>query len=245
MPYLTRSDIEAIAKRVVTAYRKLPSAQGAESNVISPKLLIEDLLGLATRYHTLSRDGVILGLTSCGDVGVPIYDDPQHPEYFFLDGKTLLIDKSLIAKDANKGRYHFTLVHEACHQIYRMLFPQEYMNTVARRKVHYCTQPPVRSNDYWDEWRTNVLTSAILMPIDDVQTNMLTFGLGEKLRMLNKVFAPKDYERFCRMADYMGVSQAALSIRLRQLGLLELNHVKNPYELVDIFPNEEVRNAQS
>lgn len=55
------------------------------------KLLVENLLGLSTKYHTLSRNNTVLGLTSCGEVGVPIYDDPEHPEYFFWDGKTLLI----------------------------------------------------------------------------------------------------------------------------------------------------------
>lgn len=239
MPYLSKNDIEAIAKRVIAAYRRLPELQGRGNDRVSPKLLVDKLLGLSTRYHTLSRSGTILGLTSCGEIGVPIFDNPEHPEHFFLDGNTVLIDKSLIAENANRGRYHFTLAHEACHQIFKMLYPREYINAVAQRKIHYCTQPPITANDYWDEWRTNTLASAILMPADAVQINMLAFGLGEKLRLLNKVFAPDDYKRFCKMADHMGVSKTALSIRLRQLGLLEISHLKNPYELVEVFPDEE------
>lgn len=239
MPYLSKNDIEAIALRVVTAYRKLPAVQRQPAMMVCPELLVTDLLKLSIEYHILSPSGRILGLTACGEIGVPIYDDPEHIDYFFLDGKTLLIDKSLIAENANKGRYHFTLIHEACHQIYKMLFPKEYLNGLAKRQIHYCTQPPNSGSSYWEEWRTNRLASAVLMPIDMVLGNMEAFGLGNKVRMLNKVYAPDVYMRFKDMADYMGVSKQALAIRLKQLGLLEADYLKKPYELVDVFPEEE------
>ena len=41
----------------------------------------------------------------------------------------------------------------------------------------------------------------------------------------------------------MEVSKQALAIRLQQLGLLKENYLKNPYELVDIFPDEEEENV--
>ena len=75
-------------------------------------------------------------------------------------------------------------------------------------------------------------------------SNMADFGLDNKIHRLNRVFAPNEYIRFCEMANYMGVSKQALTIRLQQLELLEVNHLKNPYELVDIFPGEEEQNAQ-
>lgn len=238
MPYLTKSDIEAIGQRVIAAYSRLPTVRAEQANKVHPELLVNDLLGLFTGYHILSRTGQVLGLTSCGEIGVPIYDDPEHPNYFFLDGKTLLIDKSLISEGANTGRYHFTLVHEACHQIYKMLFPKEYTNSVTKRQVHYCMQSPAPNSDYWEEWRTNALASAILMPVDMILHNMDDFGLGRELRMLNRVFAPTGYKQFEQMADYMGVSKQALSIRLEHLGLLKLNYLQDPYALVDIYPEE-------
>ena len=41
----------------------------------------------------------------------PMFRDPA---LFHLDGRTLLIDRYLVKEEANKGRYHFTLTHEAC-----------------------------------------------------------------------------------------------------------------------------------
>lgn len=234
--YLSRYNIEAIAGRVITAYRKLPDLSGQVVNKVVPELLVSRLLGLAVEFHTLSPDGTILGLTACDEVEVTVFNNQNRPEYCYMDGKTLFIDNSLISEDAPVGRYHFTLVHEACHQIYKMLFPQRYMNEAAKRQIHYCTSYK-RICD-WEEWRTNTLTSAVLMPADMVRSNMAAFGLGNHLRMLNKVFAPDEYDRFCEMAQYMGVSKQALSIRLKQLGLLEKDYLQDPYALVDVYPEE-------
>ena len=71
MPYLTVQEIEAIARRVVTAYKKLPALCGQHVNIIQPDLLACGLLRLSVEYHTLSISGTILGLTACGEVGVP------------------------------------------------------------------------------------------------------------------------------------------------------------------------------
>lgn len=239
--YLSRYDIELIANRVIIAYKKIPALCGQQIKKIQPELLIRDLLGLTMEYHVLSPHGSILGLTACCETDVSIFDNPDYPEYYHLDGRTLLIDKRLLSDQANIGRRHFTQVHEACHQIYKMLFPEQYMNIVASRQIHYCTR---RQNiQDWEEWRTDALTSAILMPYDMVRSNMTDFGLGNCVHRLNRVFAPTEYGRFCEMARYMGVSKQALSIRLQQLGILEINDLKNPYKMVDIFPDEEERNA--
>lgn len=184
MPHLSVREIESIAKRVINAYKKLPTLAGQQISVIQPELLIRDMLGLSIEYHSLSLDGRILGLTSCGKIGVPIFDDPKHPEYYFLDGKTLLIDRSLINEGANQGRRHFTIVHEGCHQIFRMLFPREYAGHAVRRQIHYCKQPPTAADDYWEEWRTDSLTSAVLMPENMVRNNLETFGLGGRQLMM-------------------------------------------------------------
>ena len=132
--YLSIYDIEAIANRVITAYKKLPALCGQQIKRIQPELLICDLLGLSMDYHILSPNGSILGLTACGTTTVPIFDKPDCSEYCHLDGKTILIDKRLLSDQANVGRRHFTQIHEACHQIYKMLFPEQYMSNVALRQ---------------------------------------------------------------------------------------------------------------
>ena len=239
MPRLSRKSIKAIAIQIIAAYKRLPSLQDNNPDMVQPELLAHELLGLTVEYHALSRNGGILGLTACGEMDVQIYDDLKHPKYFHLDGKTLLIDSYLVKEDANKGRYHFTLTHEACHQIFNMLFPKEYAAPVHLRKIHYCTATPPGSGDYWEEWRTNALASAILMPEDMVRNNMFSFGLGEKMPMLNRVYATEDYNRFSDMANHMGVSKQALATRLKGLGLLDRDDLLDPYALADVCPDDE------
>ena len=71
-----------------------------------------------------------------------------------------------------------------------------------------------------------------------MRSNLEAFGLYGRPLMLNRVFARSDYDRFVEMADYMGVSKTALSIRLKRLGLLRADYLRNPYALVDIYPEE-------
>lgn len=239
--YMSRYEIEAIANRIIAAYKNLPEVRGQKVNRIEPELLICNLLDLSMDYHILSPNGSILGLTACGEVDVPIYDNSNSSEYYHLDGRTVLIDKRLLSDNANIGRCHFTQVHEACHQVFKMLFPKQYMTSPAARQIHYCTNR--RCVQDWEEWRTDALTSAILMPYDLVRSNMAVFGLDAPIHRLNKVFAPNEYSRFCEMASYMGVSKQALSIRLQHIGLLKKNYLENPYELVDIYLDAEDQNV--
>ena len=64
-------------------------------------------------------------------------------------------------------------------------------------------------------------------------------GLNGQIQLLNKIYAPKEYALFCTMADNLGVSKTALSIRLDQMGLISRNDFRNPYALVDVYPDDE------
>lgn len=237
LAYLTRNDIEQIAQRAVSAYQRLPGWEGEEQFRVDPEVFAGDLMGLSMAYHRLSPDGSILGATCCGCTILPIFDTPSSHDFFPLDGRTVLIERELIEEGANQGRYHFTLMHEAAHQLLGLIFPVDMQGS--RFRVRYCMEGRTPGEDYWDEWRANALTSAILMPVKMVRRNMKEFGLGEKIFRLNKVFAPEVYDRFHKMADYMGVSLQALSIRLTRLGLLKENYLDDSYRLVNIFPERE------
>ena len=241
MPYLSKREIESIAARVVNAYQGLVGSKDHCVQPICPEILLQELLGLSISYRTLSTDGSILGMTAFEQIGVRVYEKGE-PTHFFLDGRTVLIESALTAPGTNPGRLHFTLVHEASHQILKMLFPKEYAPGINHRHVYCCTDSSIRYSGRqmdWEEWRVNMLTAAILMPLDLLVKQMEAVGLDPKIRMLNHIFAPKEYQAFATVAENLGVSKAALSIRLKQLGLLTRNDLKDPYALVRIEPDEE------
>ena len=95
MKHLSRYDIKAIAGKYVQAYMALPDVRNTQIYRIDPELLLEKVLGLNVEYQHLSYDGSILGMTSFTELGVQVFEDNDSEAFFFLDGKTVLVEKEL------------------------------------------------------------------------------------------------------------------------------------------------------
>lgn len=233
MRYLSRHDLQRIADRVVAAYWKLPDAQ-VESYRIVPELLLNRVLGLEIEHRCLSRDGRTLGLTSFDEIGVEVYGSKSE-DIFFLDGKTVLIEKAL-QESSKVGRYHFTVVHEGCHHVLNMLYPESYGSGVnERRVIAYRSGQHRNTNRDWEEWQVDTMTSYVLMPIPLLMKNLSRCGIKEPIQVLNAVYRRQEYQKFEQVSKLMGVSKQALAIRMMQLGLLEKSYLGNPYDLVRVY----------
>ena len=239
MPYLSRIDLEQIGQRVTKAYCQLPGIRSPSVLKVDIAALAREVIGLNVEYHRLSPDRRILGVTSFFGVSYRVFDDAdqQQEQYVELDGKTILIESTLDA--CSEGRKNFTIAHETSHHILQMLFPREYGIRYRSDAVHFYRESGAAGNGArdWDEWQADVLASVILLPTGSVRAAMLKFGLGEKMKRLNRVFAPKEYEKFTDMAAFMGASKTALALRMMQLGLLEECWLKDPYEMIRIYPD--------
>lgn len=137
MKHLSRFDIEAIAAKYVKAYMELPDVRNTKIYRIDPELLLEKVLGLTVEYQHLSYDGSILGMTSFTELGVQVLEDDDNEAFFFLDGKTVLVEKDLAFDNKLRGRKNFTLMHEGSHQIFKTLFPNDYGVTQKSSGVQY------------------------------------------------------------------------------------------------------------
>lgn len=233
MSYLSRKDIEAIAVRVFNDYKQLPRYAGLPIARVDPVILATELCGLHIDHFHLSKDGMTLGMTSFNEFGVGIYDDNGQPCIYYLDGTTVLVEKDLKDDPASYGRYNFTLLHETAHQILARLYPNS-PRAVQNRIVYYrgrSQQYPIQD---WDEWQADNLASALLLPVEIVMCALPRFDLQNGIEILNKIYRPKEYERFCKMAEFLGTSKQALAIRLKQLGLLKKEYLKDPHALVNV-----------
>ena len=166
--YLSYGDLDAIAARVFRAYTNLPEVQVAGQVLyVDPELLLKALLGLTVEYRHLSQDGTTLGITAYDEVGVELCDESE--DLFFFDGKTVLIEKDLLAEDQT-GRRNFTIIHEGCHHVLKMLFPKDYSaGPNARRVLRYRETKGCRDRE---EWQVDRLTSSVLMPRELVEQAM-------------------------------------------------------------------------
>lgn len=160
MKHLSRYDIEAIAGKYVQAYMALPDVRNTQIYRIDPELLLEKVLGLNVEYQHLSYDGSILGMTSFTELGVQVFEENDSEAFFFLDGKTVLVEKDLNYDSKLKGRKNFTLMHEGSHQIFKMLFPNDYGITQKSAGVHYYKVNTYKDDDgtqhqKWETFDTN------------------------------------------------------------------------------------------
>lgn len=237
LKHLSRKDIEAIAERIVTAYKQLPEIKNTNIYRIEPELLLTKLLGLKIEYQHLSLDGSILGMTSFNEIGVKVFDETDDDTYFFLDGKTVLVEKDLQQNTAQRGRFNFTVMHEGSHQIYKMLYSKEYgVNAVSEVQFYKVNSENRKPIFDWEEWQANTLASAILLHKDLIVQGMFLFGLGTKIDCLSKTYTPLIYDKFATLADFLGASKTALAIRMQQLGFLEKGNYNKQYNHISIYP---------
>ena len=240
MKILSQRNLETIGTRVFEAYKKLPDVVDIKHLYnVDPEKLCRDLLGLHLEYQHLSLDGSILGLTSFSEYGIEIFEDDDSDSFYYLDGKTILVERELKSDTSMKGRCNFTITHECSHQILKMLYPNDY-GVIFENQVHFSRSGYIQRIPIidWEEWQANTLASCILLPRELIEKAMFYFGFENKIRMLNKIYAPREYERFTAMADFLGSSIQALAIRMKQLGLLEKEYLDNPYALIDIEVEE-------
>lgn len=238
MKRLSRKDIECIAEKYVQAYLELPEIKNTQVYRIEPEIMLEKVLGLTVEYMHLSYDGDILGLTSFGELGVQVFENDDEESFYFLDGKTVLVESDLNYDNKLRGRKNFTLMHEGSHQIFKALFPNDYGVTEKSAGVHYYKIASERSKAIvdWEEWQANTLAAAILLPKQIIERGMFLFGLGNRIECLNKIYYPAVFERYAALADFLGCSKKALAIRMKQLGLLEEEYLDNPFDLLTVSP---------
>lgn len=233
-------EIEMIGDRVLNAYYKLPTVNKDQLWRIELEVLIQEVLNLTLDCCHLSVDGSILGVTSFKPVELDIFGLDDEQQSYYMDGKTILVEKDLYENAAMRGRCNFTMAHEASHQIFKMLFPVDYGMKPSRPALHFYrphseTRKPISD---WEEWQANTLAAAILLPVDLVGRALFTFQLPTKIKVLSKRLDEKVFARFEDAANFLGVSKTAFAIRLKQLGILEKDYMDSQYSIIDVFKDE-------
>ena len=234
--YLSRADLERIAGTVVDRYYKLFPQVGLLPVPVEPETLAKMIFGLEVSYLPLSVDGSVLGMACFQDVEIQIKGDDGSLQQIHFKGQDIVIDDSLL-EASQTGRRNFTAAHEIAHHVLIQLDPEEYRDLLkCRTHILYRHKARVKN---WEEWQADTLAAAILMPAPVLLQCMETFGLGKRLDMLSSVCRAREYERFCDVAKYMGVSKKALAIRMKRLGLLGEDYLENPYEPLDVWRDED------
>ena len=184
---------------------------------------LASLLGFQVEYKYLSQDGAILGETASVAMWTTVIDPVAGDTYYFLDGKTILIEKRLHKNPRLVGRKNFTIAHELAHLLLNQRYPAMYEPQC--RHSCFNRKAEKKSIRNWYEWQADTLAVALLLPPDAIEEAMFMFGLGNKMKVLSRKYSQRRYEQFCEMAQFLGVSKTTLAYRMEQLELLERNYL--------------------
>lgn len=149
MLWLSRKDIEHISRRLLRDYlKKVPQ----KVDHIDPADFAEKMCGLQFTFADISEAHDAIGLTATSGVIITIPQRDGTRLDYELDGKTAFIDQSLVAEN-QIGRLNFTMMHEAAHQLFWMLYPEEYEaqtpRCVFRMTDTLCGCKNIWSTDLW------------------------------------------------------------------------------------------------
>lgn len=224
MHYLSRDEIERIAEGIIDQYKVKAQVTRFPGYSVDPTVLAAQH-GFHVVYEHITRDGSILGETSNGAIWTTIVDAHLNDAFFYLDGKTILVEKRLLLDHRNNGRRNFTIAHELAHQFIHGKYPEAYgaqCRTFCDYRRSTRQHKPITD---WCEWQADALAAALLLPREAIEDSMFFFGLGKKMKVLSKKYSEYKYNRFCEMADFLQVSRTTLAYRMEQLGLLERNYL--------------------
>lgn len=223
-PYLSRVDIEQIAKPTIEKYMHACVPEHHMCYRIDPTELAS-FLGFHIEYLQLTQDGSILGQTAVVPLWTTVIDPDVGETFCFLDGKTILIEKRLHDNLQLVGRKNFTIAHELAHQIINRKYSGMYDTQHGALCDYRRTVDNKKNVSNWHEWQADALAAALLLPPDALDKAMFLFGLGSKMKVLSRKFSRNNYDSFCGMADFFQVSKTTLAYRMEQLGLLERNYL--------------------
>ena len=221
-PCLSRADIEEMAKPIIEQYKQENVPKRHLCYRVDPTELAF-ILGVRIEYLQLTQDGSILGQTASAPLWTTVIDPAQGETFFFLDGKTILIEKRLQDNYRLVGRKNFTIAHELAHLIINRRYPGIY----GLQDEPYCEYRRIEKKKVtdWYEWQADALAAALLIPPDALDEVLFFFGLDSKMKVLSRKYSRNKYDAFCEMAEFLQVSKTTLAFRMEQLGLLERNYL--------------------
>lgn len=232
---LSRSELDDIASSMLSKYApdvlRYPKPLGISN-------LAEDSFGLTLRYEKIAKDNEILGLVVFSDGNVPCYDEMNKKITIEEQYGTVLINTGISA-DSDWYRRRFTIAHEtahyAIHRSYHSDNKKQFklrsdnMAYIACRaenigQMHF--RRNLTTDNDWEEWQADGMAAALLMPkttFTHEAMRIIRDCTGKHSLPFNAPFSVRN-EVHKRLSDVFKVSKTAAEIRMKHLGLTELQN---------------------
>lgn len=153
--------------------------------------------------------------------------------------RTILLDK-VLKHPYERSRRCFCIAHEVFHYIESILTESPVVSAYHREFDSSREYPIGELSEMlsFRECQADRGAAALLMPAALVRNTCLQFTGGQSISVFGEnVFTSKDKEILQDMAEYLGVSYTALTIRMKQLKLLE-KHKLDEYISTELHLND-------
>lgn len=219
MEEITLKKVEVLIDMHLTAFL------GEERNSMKPidiDLFLREYLNNTVCYRKLSQNGDVLGVSVFSDMTLRIWKNNERVKERFAGG-TVIIEEALL-EQKHLGRRNYTKAHEAVHSIVNLSTPLG---------DSVCYRRGVAASDY--EKMIDKAAAKLLLPDGLVSRVFYAFMGAEHIQRINPICNNENYKKFCHMAHYLCVSKKALSLRLLQLGLVDVADYEKPHEFLNIW----------
>jgi len=214
--YLSYRDIDKIAGAVLRRF----GHTGKDLEPTDVHRLAVESLGFGVEYASLSEDGSVLGLTAFAPTSCMVWRNGK-PRLLNIPTSLILVDESLLHRDC-MGRERFTIVHECGHQIlHGTEFARTYQAPVSVDSAEsFVARRALVTANGWLEWQANTMSAALLMPHHQMPKAIKNFSGKDRIVSEHGCITYSEGKGINEIAEFYGVSYTALTIRLKQLGLL-------------------------
>ncbi len=194
--------IETIGRKILQEYDR--ALLEGPPQAVPIEMIIETKFNLILEYHSLRKNGSILGETIFDDGAAILYDRAEK-QYRLIAVKagTILVDDRLCA-DRFLGRMRFTCAHELGHWV---LHQKLYSGT--GDVAAYEGKTSSDESHGLVERQADTLATALLMPIPQIKKCFYRLHPGKSKEQL-----------IAEMAQIFQVSKQAIQIRLESRNLL-------------------------
>lgn len=162
------------------------------------------------------------GMLSDGVQGIWISKNKKK-EYVVFPKFTIVLDQYLL-REGESGRRRFTLAHEAGHYLLCKHNPEQTVPSYRREfdAERKYTKEEISEMFSLGEFFADKMAACLLMPKFIVEKAMRKYYRNKPIKVYgNNIFAPEDKVKLRKMADDIGVSFSALTIRLKNLNFFD------------------------
>lgn len=203
--YLSKDQIEEIAIEFLEKH--------SPSSLLTPakvdlELILEEI-GVTIDYQKMDLDNTILGLTAFNNGTLNVYSDNGSIYPINVRKGTIIINKDLASHETLKGRFQYTIGHEAGHWIlHQKLFcvdenqislfdnirnPEDNNLVCRKRDEGFLLKRGFKTDIELVEWQADCFSSCVIMPRDIFKKEyerLIECGLNEigAINQLSKIF---------------------------------------------------------